>query len=438
MSSTASPRTVERWDLIELDVTEVHAAEATFSHSGRWAVAEPVTVGGRRLIRFAPDLLGSWEYTATGPDGGSLGTGSFECVAAEGEDPGPAGVRGTRFTHADGAAHHPLGTTALWWHEQDAEARAGSLATLARSPFSAVRMSVLARGATTWPEPAELEDVESAVVALRDTGFQAELVLFDAEGLAPGHPGWTEHLLQVVHRFAAYRNVWWCLALDADRAHVDAATWDEALRLVAEADHGRRPRTVHAGPRFDFGRRLISHSSVRDDAQWEAIDPVRAFGKPALLDVGTEGDLPTPTGGRTAEDLVSLAWWALVRGGYFWHAEEFARHSWSRHGGNLSGESAPRLEFLAGVLASAPADLTRDPGESKTFTLSRPGQYYLQYHGLHRYSTHGFSVPHDAEFAVELLDTWNMTVERVPGTFSGEFVLDLPRKPYLAVRVTRC
>ncbi|WP_147915631.1 DUF5605 domain-containing protein [Ruania zhangjianzhongii] len=437
MSTTASAPTARQWDLIELDVTDA-AAAATFTHADREAVVEPVTVGGRRLVRFAPEAIGAWEYTVADADGRPLSTGSLECIAAQGEDPGPVRVAGTRFCTADGAAHHPLGTTALCWHRQDAQTRAGTLAALARSPFTGVRMSVLAPGATGWPTPGELDELERAVVALRDTGFQAELVLFAAGAQAPGRPGWAEYLREIVHRFAAYRNVWWCLALDADRSDVDSWTWDEALRLVAEADHGRRPLTIHAGPRFDFGRRLISHTSVRDDLQLDAIDPVRAFGKPALLDVGTEGDLPTPTGGRTAQELVSLAWWALVRGGYFWHAEEFARHSWSRHGGQLHGECVPQLAFLREVLAGAPADLARDPEESKTFTLSQPGQYYLQYHGLHRYSTHAYSVPDDAEFIVELLDTWNLSVERLPGTFSGEFVLDLPRQPYLAVRITRC
>ena len=157
-----------------------------------------------------------------------------------------------------------------------------------------------------------------------------------------------------------------------------------------------------------------------------------------MLDVGAEGDLPIPSGGRTAEDLVASAWWAVCRGGYVAHAEQFARHSWSRHGGSLDGQAAPRLAFLAEVLADAPDDLARDPAESKTFTLTHPGQYYLQYHGLHRYSTHAYAVPADAEFTVELLDTWNMTTEQLPGTFSGEFVLELPRRPYLAVRVQRC
>ena len=436
--SPAAPSTVGQWDLFELDVTGTDATEATFSHADRWAVAEPVTAGGRQVIRFAPEEIGTWEYTVAGADGRAVSTGSVQCLPAANGDPGPVRVRGTRFVHVDGAAHHPLSTTSSWWYRQDPQSRAETLATLGRSPFSSVRLSVLAQGATEWPGPAELDEVESAVVALRETGFQAELVLFATSGLTPGKPGWAEHLQQVVHRFAAFRNVWWCLAVDADHADVEAWTWDEALRLVAEADHARRPLTVHAGPRFDFGRRLISHASVRDDAQLEAIDPVRAHRKPAVLDVGAEGDLPIPSGGRTAEDLVASAWWAVCRGGYVAHAEQFARHSWSRHGGSLDGQAAPRLAFLAEVLAAAPGDLARDPAESKTFTLTHPGQYYLQYHGLHRYSTHAYAVPADAEFTVELLDTWNMTTEQLPGTFSGEFVLELPRRPYLAVRVQRC
>ena len=434
---SAAARTVRRWDPVELEVSDT-AAEVTFTHAERWAVAEPVTVGRRRLVRFAPDHTGPWQYTVRDTGDRELETGTIECLPPADGDAGPVRVQGTRFVHADGAAHHPLGTTSSWWYSQDPQTRAGTLATLARSPFSAVRMSVLAPGATSWPEPDQLDELESAVLALRDAGFQAELVLFGGAGLLPGHPGWVEHLRQVVNRFAGYRNIWWCLALDADHTDVPEHTWDETLRLLAETDHGRRPRTMHAGPRFDFGRRLLSHCSVRDDAQEVAIDPAQAHAKPVLLDVGTEGDLPTPTGGRTAEDVVSLAWWAVCRGGYPWHTEEFARHSWARHGGSLDGDAAPRLAFLAEVLASAPADLTRDAAESKTFTISRPGRYYLQYHGLHRYSTLRFTLPDDADFAVEVLDTWNQTVQQLPGTYSGEVALELPRRPYLAIRMQRC
>nr|WP_231747557.1 DUF5605 domain-containing protein [Auraticoccus cholistanensis] len=131
-------------------------------------------------------------------------------------------------------------------------------------------------------------------------------------------------------------------------------------------------------------------------------------------------------------------WWGVCRGAYSWHAEEFVDGPWSRYGGKLDGDAAPRLAFLRQVLAAAPAELARNPVERHTFTLEAPGEYYLQYHGLHRYSTHRFSLPEDVRFGVEVVDTWEMTVDRLAGTFSGDIVLDLPRKPYVAVRITRC
>jgi hypothetical protein len=38
---------------------------------------------------------------------------------------------------------------------------------------------------------------------------------------------------------------------------------------------------------------------------------------------------------------------------------------------------------------------------------------------------------------VNVIDTWNMTVATLPGTRSGRFVVDLPARPYMAVRLRR-
>jgi hypothetical protein len=38
---------------------------------------------------------------------------------------------------------------------------------------------------------------------------------------------------------------------------------------------------------------------------------------------------------------------------------------------------------------------------------------------------------------VEVIDTWDMTVTPLGGTFEGRFRVELPGKPYVAVRVRR-
>jgi hypothetical protein len=48
-----------------------------------------------------------------------------------------------------------------------------------------------------------------------------------------------------------------------------------------------------------------------------------------------------------------------------------------------------------------------------------------------------FRVNPDWTFTVDVIDTWNMTMDRVPGTFSGTFRIDLPGRQYMAVLLRR-
>ena len=36
---------------------------------------------------------------------------------------------------------------------------------------------------------------------------------------------------------------------------------------------------------------------------------------------------------------------------------------------------------------------------------------------------------------MEIIDTWEMTINRLDGTFSGKCRIDLPAKPYMALRI---
>ena len=66
-----------------------------------------------------------------------------------------------------------------------------------------------------------------------------------------------------------------------------------------------------------------------------------------------------------------------------------------------------------------------------------PGEYYLAYLGPHQSSVKPLRLPEDVAFKIEIIDTWEMTIEEVHGTFSGEFDLELPGKPYTALRIRK-
>lgn len=435
---------VRRWEPAELDLTGTGAASVTFRHGEVRAVVATFRSGDRLLARYAPDRTGRWWYAIMDGSGAELGTGALDCEPEPPDDHGPVGPSGTRFRHADGTAHVPLQSTALWWHRQPSSTVELTLAGLRDSPITAVRTSVLPPDSAGWPGDDELELVERAVVALGAIDRQAELVIF-GDGTALLRDGWTEHLRNVVARFAGFRNVAWCLAIDADRSGVQPARWDEALRLLAEHDHGHRPTTVHAGPGFDFGDRRLGLSSVRTDHARSSSNLNDDFAKPAVLDGVPEGDAPVRETDpvpecAVAEDVVLQAWETAVRGGYPSHGEWFVdddHEPWRLAGGELRGESLPRLAFLRQVLSDVPGEpryLRLRPDAS---TLGIEGEYYLQYLGEHRFRSRSFELP-DASYRVEVIDTWTMTAEEVQRTDAGSFTVDLPGRLYQAVRITRC
>ena len=62
--------------------------------------------------------------------------------------------------------------------------------------------------------------------------------------------------------------------------------------------------------------------------------------------------------------------------------------------------------------------------------------YYLFYYSFMRPSFRDFHFDENTPFEAEVIDTWNMTVEK-RGTFSGHFRVELSGRQYMAVRVRR-
>ena len=62
----------------------------------------------------------------------------------------------------------------------------------------------------------------------------------------------------------------------------------------------------------------------------------------------------------------------------------------------------------------------------------------------HRVGYFGFNRPRfrtvmltDGEWTIDVIDTWNMTMERVPGTHRGTARVELPGRPFMALRTVR-
>lgn len=64
-------------------------------------------------------------------------------------------------------------------------------------------------------------------------------------------------------------------------------------------------------------------------------------------------------------------------------------------------------------------------------------EYYMYYFGFNRPKFRIFQLRPGVRYKVDIIDTWNMTITEVAGSFEGTFRVDLPGRPYMAVRLTR-
>jgi len=65
------------------------------------------------------------------------------------------------------------------------------------------------------------------------------------------------------------------------------------------------------------------------------------------------------------------------------------------------------------------------------------GEYYLTYLWDRQHATQSYSLPEDAQFRAEIIDTIAMTITPIEKPLTGHAEIALPIKPYLAIRVVR-
>lgn len=132
-----------------------------------------------------------------------------------------------------------------------------------------------------------------------------------------------------------------------------------------------------------------------------------------------------------------------MRGGYPGHGETYEsedRVLWWSHGGKLKGESWKRFRFLYDILCETPGlGLTSDAKFDYNGVIAMPQDeteranktYFIYYYSFMQPSYKKFDF--EAAYEVEVIDTWNMTIEK-RGVFQGKFRIDLSGRPYMAIR----
>lgn len=426
--------------------------------------------GGRYVIRFLPPLAGTWSWSTTS-NARSLDGLSGVLTVANGDARGPVRVADKfGFAHQSGETFTPFGTTAYAWTHQPEEVQERTLASLRSAPFNKLRMCLFPKSFlynTNEPDTfvfprrddgswdterfdlAYFRQLDTRIQQLQEMGVEAELILFhpyDVWGFS--HLGGAvdeRYLRYVVRRLAAYPNVWWSMANEFELLTTKRPEdWHRLAGVVTAEDHVGHLLSIHNWSEiFDYAAPWATHASMQrgDRDLAPRIDEWRArWGKPVVIDeFGYEGDLDQGWGNLTPQEVVERFWAASVRGGYLTHGETYYRSNeeifWAK-GGTLIGSSPDRIAFLRNIIADSPNGRL-DP-LSSDWDLpwgGVAGEYIVVYFGAKQPLFRNLDVPAGMTAKIDIIDTWNMTIEELPGVHQGSVRVPLPARPYIAVRM---
>jgi hypothetical protein len=485
-ASVRFPSVGRRWDVFEIELRGPEHGNpfVDVELSARFTNGDStVHVGGFYdgegvyRVRFLPPLEGEWTFvtSSTARSLDSIG-GTFHCGSPGPSSHGPVGVvDGFHFAYADGTRYTPIGTTSYAWSHQGEELEQKTLRTLAGTSFNKIRMCVFPKSFAFneneprfYPFPGSSEEgwdttrfrpeffrhLEDSIRYLDSLGIQADVILFhpyDRWGFSKiDRAGNERYLRYLTRRLAALPNVWWSMANEYDLVWAQTnEDWERLAQIVQDNDHVGHLRSIHNYQRFyDYTQPWITHCSVqRTDVYRTSENTTRwreQWGKPVVVDeCGYEGNVDQAWGNLTGEEMVRRFWEGAVRGGYVGHGETYINDRdelWWSKGGELVGSSPARIAFLAALMAESPTG-TLEPLDLGAASWDVPwggvdGLYCIGYFGLTQPSYFNIDLP-PGEFVIDVIDTWNMTRERTPGLHAGGVRVELPGRPYTALRLVR-
>lgn len=426
-------------------------------------------------IRFMPDNEGKWVYR-TMSNARSLDgiIGEIECVGQEEGNHGLVKVKDTfHFAYADGTRYIPVGTTCYAWTHQGAALEQETLKTLAKSPFNKLRMCIFPKSYTfnnnepeLYPFEGSLQEgwdftrfnphffrhLEEKVEQLGALWIEADLILFhpyDRWGFQEMKKGVdARYLKYVVARLSAYRNVWWSLANEYDfmwAKHEE--DWERFAGIIKSNDPYNHLISIHNGLAFyDYQRDWITHCSLQRVDLYKTSEYTNEWrnrwNKPIVIDECVyEGNIDAGWGNITGEEMVRRFWEGAMRGGYVGHGETYVHEQdiiWWSKGGLLHGTSPQRIAFLRSLMEEGPAEGWNPiPGAWDAPSAGIKNEYILHYYGFNQPRYKIYHMKPGIRYTVDVIDTWNMSIIRQEGEYEGSFRVELPGKPYIAVRMKK-
>lgn len=482
---------IEKWRLFEITLAAQHNGNpftdvqlsADFSNgTTKKTVTGFYDGNGVYKIRFMPQETGIWTYTTTSNLKKLQNKkGKFECVANSGKNHGPVVVKDTfQFAYADGKPHYSFGTTCYGWvHQGDSLAKV-TLKTLSNGYFNKMRMCIFPKDydwnknepllypfegkpLKEWDytkfNPAYFQNVEKRIAQLDSMGIEADLIVFhpyDRWGYQNMDRKTDDFYINyIIARFAAYKNVWWSMANEYDfMKEKKMDDWNHFIQMFAEKDPYNRLRGIHNGSVwYDHTNPLLTHASIQNEETFKAKEMRKKYKKPVVYDeCRYEGNINWSWGNITGQEMVNKFWRGVVNGGFVGHGETYVTEDpvkwgyesketlWWSKGGELRGQSHERIKFLKNIIETAPGYLTPVVIFERWMPYGSVGhkdEYFLIYYNMDQPRSQILHLPENSKYKVEVVDAWDMTIVPVNGEFSGKCLIQLPGKPFTALRITK-
>ncbi|KAK8847317.1 hypothetical protein M9Y10_019905 [Tritrichomonas musculus] len=451
---------------------------------------------GNYVIRLMPTEEGEWRFvTKSNVKELDQQTGSFTVTAPSANNHGrvllkrdvfPLGPMTDyhleneyHFSYEDKTKYLPFGTTCYAWINQKPEICEQTIESLKHSPFNKIRMCIFPKHYTyntTDPDRYAFEgsrekgfdftrfntefydDLEHRIQQLDDIGVQADIILL--------HPydnwGFSKmtreqdifYLKYTVSRLSHFKNIWWSLANEFDLMREKSIEdWEKYARVVIRYDPYGHLRSIHNCIAFyDHTKPWITHCSIQRIDIFKTAESItewrQQYHKPIVVDeCAYEGNINYGWGNIDGEEMTRRFWEGCIRGGYLSHGEVYVDKGpqvWWSHGGKLHGTCTERIAFCKKIFEEAPDDLgplkltIQNHVDNWDVPCATAGndKYLLYYFGFFRPLFRTYNLPKGHTYEIDIIDTWDMTIKRLPGKFSGEIKIDLPQKKFIAVRMT--
>ena len=230
--------------------------------------------------------------------------------------------------------------------------------------------------------------------------------------------------------------------------------WDHFFQIIEAADPYDHLRSIHNGfVLYNHRKPWVTHCSIQHHDPLLMRTWLEDYGKPVIIDeCGYEGDIGMPWGSLSAEAMVECFWLGFTVGGYVGHGETYWNPEevlWWSKGGMLHGDSPARIAFLRQIIEAAPAPglfplpadqlrQTFPEGIYKGMVGGHNGDnYFLVYQGRQQPRFRRVNLPEGGSYQIDIIDTWNMTIDKFAEAATGMVEVELPRQKYLAIRIVR-